>query len=280
VIVTSRFVPLVSRLARRVWATVLVAVLAAASSASAQTIAGGEAHTVVVKPEGTVWTFGSNDNGQLGDNSLTTRKTPIQVSGLTDVIAVAAGADHSLALTSTGIVYAWGDNGYGQLGDNSTTDRKTPVTALLSDVVAIAAGEYHTLALQSNGVTHRKVVSVPMIRFRVARNFATHGQGVSRRLLSVRAHTAKTIVSGDSRYASIAHPASDSSNPDATSVADGVRDCRQSTVDCRQLEFGGNATELRGLRSYPLDGRSARNAVRCWSWYPRPATYSPPRPTC
>ena len=120
-------------------------------TAGAQTIAAGVSHTVVVKPDGTVSTFGLNNNGQLGDNSQSTRKTPIDVSGLTDVIAVAAGAYHSLALTSGGAVYAWGDNAYYQLGDSTNVDKWTPTVISLSGVVAIAAGEYHSMALLSNG---------------------------------------------------------------------------------------------------------------------------------
>jgi RHS repeat-associated protein len=119
--------------------------------ARAQTVAAGSSHTVVLKPDGTVWTFGNNANGELGDNTNTSRRTPVQVSVLSDVIAVAAGAYHSLALTSSGTVYAWGDNNYGQLGDQTTTDRKMPVAVSLSNVAAIAAGEYHSLALLNTG---------------------------------------------------------------------------------------------------------------------------------
>ena len=55
-----------------------------ASSALAQTAAGGAGHTVILKPDGIVWTFGENASGQLGDNTTTDRKSAIQVSGLTE----------------------------------------------------------------------------------------------------------------------------------------------------------------------------------------------------
>ena len=119
--------------------------------AFAQTAAGGATHTIILKSDGTVWTVGGNANGQLGDNTTTTKKTPIQVSGLSGIIAVAAGAQHSMALTSGGALYVWGDNQFGQVGDASTTDRKTPVQSNLTNVVAIAAGEFHSVALLSNG---------------------------------------------------------------------------------------------------------------------------------
>jgi alpha-tubulin suppressor-like RCC1 family protein len=119
--------------------------------AAQSTLAGGGAFTLVVKSDGTVWAFGLNNNGQLGDNSLTTRKTAQQISGLSSIQSVAAGSLHSMALTTGGALYVWGDNLYGQVGDASTTDRKTPVLLSLSNVVAIAAGEFHSLALTSSG---------------------------------------------------------------------------------------------------------------------------------
>ena len=72
-----------------------------ASSALAQTAAGGMSHTVILKSDGTVWTVGANASGQLGDNTTTQRKSPIQVSGLNGVVAVAAGDYHSMAITWT-----------------------------------------------------------------------------------------------------------------------------------------------------------------------------------
>jgi len=122
----------------------------------AQTLAGGSGHSVVLTPQGTVWTFGSNSNGQLGDGTTATHKTPIPIDGLTDVVAVAAGASHTLALTSGGMVWAWGDNAYGQLGDASTTDRRTPVLTGINSVVAIAAGEHHSVALRASALDRRR----------------------------------------------------------------------------------------------------------------------------
>ena len=115
-------------------------------------IAGGANHTLALKSDGTVWAWGSNFHGQLGDGSNTDRTTPVQVSGLSDVTAIAGGGDHAIALKSDGTVWAWGFNFYGQLGDGSNTDRTTPVQVSgLSDVTAIAGGYEHTIALESNG---------------------------------------------------------------------------------------------------------------------------------
>jgi alpha-tubulin suppressor-like RCC1 family protein len=93
--------------------------LVAAAPASAQTVAAGWSHTVILKSDGTVWAVGYNAFGQLGDGTTTNCSTPVQVSGLTDVIAVAAGAYHSMAITSTGALYVWGLNGNGQVFDDT-----------------------------------------------------------------------------------------------------------------------------------------------------------------
>jgi len=134
----------------------LTSLLFSSLPVGAQTLAGGVGHSVVLKNDGTVWTFGLNNQGQIGDNTVTTRSTPVQVTALSGVTvtAVAAGAHHTLALTSTGTLYVWGDNAYGQVGDSSTTDRKVPVQSSLTNVIAIAAGEYHSLALTSAGAVY------------------------------------------------------------------------------------------------------------------------------
>jgi len=115
-------------------------------------IATGYTHTVALKSDGSVWAWGFNGVGQLGDGSTTGKSTPVQVVGLSDVAAIAAGDDHTVALKSDGSVWAWGHNEYGQLGDGSTTNQYSPVqVAGLSDVAAISAGRGHTVALKSDG---------------------------------------------------------------------------------------------------------------------------------
>ncbi|WP_147446540.1 Ig-like domain-containing protein [Corallococcus sp. CA047B] len=115
-------------------------------------IAGSYYSTMALKQDGTVWTWGRNNFGNLGDGTTVNRDTPVQVQGLTGVTAIAPGDTHMLALKQDGSVWAWGDNGAYELGDGTTVPRPTagPVPGL-TDVVAIASGGYHSLALKQDG---------------------------------------------------------------------------------------------------------------------------------
>jgi hypothetical protein len=115
-------------------------------------IAAGDAHTVALKADGSVWAWGNNISGQLGDNTTTDRYAPVQVPGLSGVIAVTAGSFYTLALKADGSVWAWGDNIGGQLGDNTTTGRYAPVQVTgLSGIRAVTAGVAHSAALKADG---------------------------------------------------------------------------------------------------------------------------------
>jgi alpha-tubulin suppressor-like RCC1 family protein len=116
-------------------------------------IAGGFGFTVALKADGTVWAWGHNNEGQLGDGTTTDRYVPAPVTGLTHVIAIDVGdGTHALAITRDGTAWAWGRNVEGQLGDGTTTPRLTPVQiASLANVVAVSAGGAHSLAVKQDG---------------------------------------------------------------------------------------------------------------------------------
>jgi alpha-tubulin suppressor-like RCC1 family protein len=90
-------------------------------------IAAGTSHSIALKNDGNIWTWGNNSNGQLGDGTTTQKIKPVQVSGLSNSIAIAAGYDHSVALKTDGTVWTWGSNSNGQLGDGTTTQSTSPV---------------------------------------------------------------------------------------------------------------------------------------------------------
>jgi len=109
-------------------------------------------HSVALRSDGSVWSWGRNDQGQLGDGSQVSRSAPVKLTGFGGVISVAAGSEYSLALKNDGTVWAWGRNVYGALGDGTSTNRLVPTQVSgLSNVVKIAAGEYHNIALKSDG---------------------------------------------------------------------------------------------------------------------------------
>ena len=100
---------------------------------------------------GTVFTWGDDALGQLGDGGTATRLTPASI-GLTDVVGVSGGRDHALALLANGTVRAWGHNNFGQVGDGTVTNRRVPTAVSgLTNVVEVAAGHYHSLALKADG---------------------------------------------------------------------------------------------------------------------------------
>jgi alpha-tubulin suppressor-like RCC1 family protein len=117
-------------------------------------IAAGGYHSLALAADGSVWAWGQNRDGQLGDDSPDNRNTPVKVLNLSGVTAIAAGLYHSMALKNDGTVWTWGYNSFGQLGNDNTTSRDLPVQATgLSNASAIGAGSYHSLAVAS-GVVH------------------------------------------------------------------------------------------------------------------------------
>ncbi len=145
-------------------------------------VAGGGRYSLALTSNGSVYAWGDDTYGQLGDGKQTFSSqvnensipgvVQTQSGPLTNVVAIAAGQDHALALTADGSVYSWGRNQYGQLGNGSTDSSAyysyygyvsdNPYATLvrggshfsyasLSGVTAIAAGGYHSLAVLSDG---------------------------------------------------------------------------------------------------------------------------------
>jgi alpha-tubulin suppressor-like RCC1 family protein len=116
-------------------------------------IAAGSSHSLALKEDGTVWAWGYNFDGQLGDGTEANSTRPVRVGELQGVEAIAAGSVHSLALKEDGSVWAWGANDQGQLGNGTKTlggntlGINTPLKVKdLSGVKLIAAGLDYSLA--------------------------------------------------------------------------------------------------------------------------------------
>ena len=123
-------------------------------------VAAGHMFSMVIRSDGTVWGWGGNHTGQLGDGTTTDRHYPMQVQNLTNVKAVAAGGRHpwmggahTLAILNHGALRTWGGNEAGQLGDGTITNQHTPMirTFGFHDYVAISAGDRHSAGIRCGG---------------------------------------------------------------------------------------------------------------------------------
>jgi alpha-tubulin suppressor-like RCC1 family protein/subtilisin family serine protease len=114
-------------------------------------IAAGGVHSLALNEDGSVWAWGDNRNGRLGDGTYSNRLTPIKVPNLPTIKSIAAGGEHSLALSTDGYVYAWGHGGYGQLGIGNYESANSIQVLNLKGITQIAAAGYHSVALKSDG---------------------------------------------------------------------------------------------------------------------------------
>jgi hypothetical protein len=117
-------------------------------------IACGFYHTVAIKSDGTLWSWGLSSDGQLGYNSSNQKCTPVQeFYGGTNWKQVAGGQYHTAAIKTDGTLWCWGKNDDGQLGDNTQVQKNTPVQTFLggSNWKQVAGGFYHTVAIRTNG---------------------------------------------------------------------------------------------------------------------------------
>ncbi|MCX6063923.1 MAG: stalk domain-containing protein, partial [Caldiserica bacterium] len=116
------------------------------------TVVAGTYCCLALARDGSLWAWGDNEYGQLGDGTTANRSSPVRVGTRTDWIVVAAGWEHSLAIARDGSLWAWGWNAGGQLGDGTTTDRSSPVrVGTRTDWIAVAGGIMHSVALARDG---------------------------------------------------------------------------------------------------------------------------------
>lgn len=113
-------------------------------------ISVGSSYFLALGQDGTVWAWGSNTSGQLGNGTTQASDVPVRVHGLSNVVAISAGNRHAAAIDAEGNLWTWGSNTGGQLGDGTTEDRSTPVKVRQS-VSFVRAGMSQTFAADQDG---------------------------------------------------------------------------------------------------------------------------------
>lgn len=117
-------------------------------------VSAGNSHTLGLRANGTLWAWGYNNLGRLGDGTVISRSSPVSVSGsFTDWVQVSAGYAHSTGIRANGTAWGWGNNGSGRLGDGTATSKSVPVSVVggFTDWSQISAGNAHTLGVRANG---------------------------------------------------------------------------------------------------------------------------------
>ena len=112
------------------------------------TISVGGNHSVAIKSDGSLWTWGENKYCQLGDGTKEDRLTPVKI--MDGAVAVSTGRWHNMVIKDDGSLWAWGSNLYGSLGDGTTEDKLAPVK-IMDDVTSISAGSHYGMAIKKDG---------------------------------------------------------------------------------------------------------------------------------
>jgi len=121
------------------------------SSPNTGTGYGWNLHTVMIKTDGTLWSWGGAGNGQLGQNNTTNRSSPTQIGSSTDWNYSSRGYYNSFAKKTDGTLWVWGYNDHGQLGLNNTTQYSSPKQIPGTTWLDVQGGYYNALAIKTDG---------------------------------------------------------------------------------------------------------------------------------
>ena len=111
-------------------------------------ISSGDYYSAAIGANGSLWTWGRNDHGQLGNGTTDDSNTPIKV--MSGIVSVSCGSSHIAVIKTDGSLWTWGHNNDGQLGNGNTNDSSVP-TKVLDDIIAVSCGGKHTAAIKSDG---------------------------------------------------------------------------------------------------------------------------------
>lgn len=117
-----------------------------------QNISAVSYHSLATQADGSLWAWGLNLDGQLGDGTYTNRDVPTAIGFDNDWGQITTGWNHSIAIKTDGTIWAWGDNNFGQLGDGTNTNQNRPIKiGTATNWQSITAGEGHSMAIKTNG---------------------------------------------------------------------------------------------------------------------------------
>lgn len=117
-----------------------------------QPLNAGSDFTLAIKVDGTLWAWGANTNGQIGNGTTTTASSPVQVGTSIGWSAVAAGVNFSIGIRSPGTLWTWGANSSGQLGDGTLGQNTSPAqVGSATNWQTITAGSAHGMAVRTDG---------------------------------------------------------------------------------------------------------------------------------
>jgi hypothetical protein len=119
-----------------------------------KSVSCGERFTAAIKNNGTLWIWGENADGQLGDETSDDKSSPVQtIAGGTDWKQISCGDNHMIAIKNNGTCWTWGSNSDGQLGDETTSDRSSPVQTVTygTDWKQVDGGQYESAAIKNDG---------------------------------------------------------------------------------------------------------------------------------
>ncbi len=126
----------------------IISMPALAAGETFSTISTGEYHSMVIKADGSLWGWGWNSSGELGDGTTTDRLVPIKV--MNNVVTVSTNYHYTMAIKTDGSLWTWGLNDHGQLGNGTTQNCSNPVK-IMDNVKAISAGTDNAAAIKTDG---------------------------------------------------------------------------------------------------------------------------------
>ena len=117
-----------------------------------KSISNGSYHIAAIKTDGTLWTWGDNFGGQLGNGTTINNYTPTQIGNSTNWKSVSSGYDFNIAVKTDGTLWSWGMNNYGELGNGTTIQNYTPnQIGTATNWKSVSAGREQSLAIKTDG---------------------------------------------------------------------------------------------------------------------------------